>query len=75
VSAAVALWLVAFVVVPNNIPELPLPFGIRGWTTDLAMVTAAVLFTATGWALWGVATVFLRARAIAAAAAARGSPG
>jgi CubicO group peptidase (beta-lactamase class C family) len=73
VSAAVALWLVAFVVVPNSIPELPLPFGIRGWTTDLAMVTAAVLFTANGWALWGVATVFRRARAIAAVAASRGA--
>jgi CubicO group peptidase (beta-lactamase class C family) len=71
VAAAVALWVVRFVVVPHNVPELPLPFGVHGWTMDLVVVTVVMLMTATLWALWGVAVVFLRARSIAAISAAR----
>jgi CubicO group peptidase (beta-lactamase class C family) len=67
VAGAVGLWFLAFGFVPRKIPELPLPFGFHGWTTDLVVVTAAVLFTATGWALWGMVPVLLRARSIAKA--------
>jgi CubicO group peptidase (beta-lactamase class C family) len=75
-SLAGALWFVTFHVLPENVPEFPLPFGFHGWTQDIALAAITVLLTSTVWALWGIATIFWRARSIAAiAATAAAKPG
>jgi hypothetical protein len=53
-TAAGTLWFLALWLLPHKVPELPLPFGFHGWLADLALGVGTVLFTATGWALWGL---------------------
>lgn len=56
-------WFLVLNVLPRKVPELPLPFGFHGWLHNLALGAGMLVVTATGWALWGIASLLLRATA------------
>jgi hypothetical protein len=62
VSIAAGAWLLVLHIIPNSVPELPLPLGFHGWFTDLALGAGMLLLTSTVWAIWGITTVVWQPR-------------
>jgi CubicO group peptidase (beta-lactamase class C family) len=54
VGLAGFLWYLSFGIVPSAVPEIPIPFGFRGWPIDVAVSLGSILPCSYLWAAFSL---------------------